>query len=226
MSQKSRDKAAARAARAARRNIDTGPDAPLGTRVGLTGYTEERAPATLAAYDGPYDFDQKPVSTGRTKSPKIVEFRFGEIMAGPYADRPDWTENLCLLEVDPGGPRKLETGFAVYALDEIPTAYHFPIKDFSVPSDEDMVAAVRWAYMRLREGKTVYVGCLGGIGRTGTFLACLALLDGKKEPVLWVRDHYLPHAVETPEQMAFVDSLKMPWLLRLLVWWDGIRRAD
>lgn len=50
------------------------------------------------------------------------------------------------------------------------------------------------------------MGCIGGLGRTGTVLACMAILTGiaPGEAVQWVRDHYDPSAVETPEQEQWV----------------------
>ncbi|NUP61376.1 MAG: protein phosphatase, partial [Nonomuraea sp.] len=52
----------------------------------------------------------------------------------------------------------------------------------------------------------VEVACGGGRGRTGTALACLAVLDGvpAAEAVRYVRSHYDRHAVETPWQRRFV----------------------
>ena len=46
------------------------------------------------------------------------------------------------------------------------------------------------------------VACRGGVGRTGTALAALAVLDGlpPDETMRWVRWHYHPRAVETPWQ--------------------------
>ena len=54
----------------------------------------------------------------------------------------------------------------------------------------------------------VEIGCLGGHGRTGTALACLAVLAGTPaaEAVAWVRGAYCPKAVETDAQRAFVES--------------------
>ena len=51
------------------------------------------------------------------------------------------------------------------------------------------------------------VGCLGGSGRTGTALACMAVLAGvpAAEAVPWVRAAYRPEAVETAEQEAWVQ---------------------
>jgi protein-tyrosine phosphatase len=56
----------------------------------------------------------------------------------------------------------------------------------------------------------VEVGCMGGRGRTGTALACLAVLDGAPaaDAVAYVRQHYSPHAVETPEQASFVAGFR------------------
>ncbi len=52
----------------------------------------------------------------------------------------------------------------------------------------------------------VEFACSGGRGRTGTALACLAVLDGAPaaEAVAYVRRTYDPHAVETPWQKRFV----------------------
>lgn len=54
----------------------------------------------------------------------------------------------------------------------------------------------------------VEVACAGGLGRTGTALACLAVMDGVPagEAVAFVRDHYDPRAVETRAQRLFVTA--------------------
>ena len=51
------------------------------------------------------------------------------------------------------------------------------------------------------------VGCLGGSGRTGTVLACMAVLAGvpPAQAVAWVRASYRPEAVETADQEAWVQ---------------------
>lgn len=79
--------------------------------------------------------------------------------------------------------------------------------DFGVPEEGDrVVAALGSLRDRARGGARVEVGCLGGHGRTGTALACLAVLGGypADEAVAWVRAHYCAKAVETEEQEAFV----------------------
>ncbi len=60
-------------------------------------------------------------------------------------------------------------------------------------------------YIKSRDGGTVYVGCTGGIGRTGTALAIMAHIAlGVEEPIAWVRAHYLDHAVESAAQIEYV----------------------
>jgi protein-tyrosine phosphatase len=78
--------------------------------------------------------------------------------------------------------------------------------DFRLPSDrEAFAAALREAWERATTER-VEIACAGGQGRTGTALACLAVLDGVPGPeaVGYVRAHYAPRAVETPWQRRFV----------------------
>jgi hypothetical protein len=108
----------------------------------------------------------------------------------------------------PAGP---EPTFAVYLLGAPPPATAWPSRwvrcpDFRVPRDpDDARDALREAWDRAAAGR-VEVGCGGGVGRTGTGLACLAVLDGvpAHEAVAYVRRHYHPRAVETPWQRRFV----------------------
>jgi len=79
--------------------------------------------------------------------------------------------------------------------------------DFSVPRDRQAAAAqIRSAFARARAGERVEVGCAGGLGRTGTVLACIAVLAGvpAADAVAWVRANYDARAVETEEQEKFV----------------------
>lgn len=109
---------------------------------------------------------------------------------------------------DPDGP---DPDFALYLvaseLSGVPWEYHWVAwPDFGLPADP---AALREALSEAweRAGRErVEVGCMGGRGRTGTGLACLAVLDGvpADEAVEYVRRHYHPDAVETAEQSQFV----------------------
>ncbi|GGX55382.1 protein-tyrosine phosphatase family protein [Streptomyces fructofermentans] len=81
--------------------------------------------------------------------------------------------------------------------------------DFRLPRDRARARRVL-AEVWERAGdpaERVEVACLGGRGRTGTALACLAVLDGVRpdEAVRFVREGYDRHAVETPWQRRYVS---------------------
>ena len=81
-------------------------------------------------------------------------------------------------------------------------------RDFSLPADPALLReALAEALARASEDR-VEVACRGGTGRTGTALACLAVLDGlpSDEAVDYVRVLYLPRAVDTKAQAAFVST--------------------
>ena len=80
--------------------------------------------------------------------------------------------------------------------------------DFGLPAESDVAARqIKDAFLRAQRGELVEVGCLGGSGRTGTVLACMAVLAGvpPTEAVPWVRAAYRPQAVETAEQEAWIQ---------------------
>ncbi len=68
-----------------------------------------------------------------------------------------------------------------------------------------MLPALTEAWQRAATQR-VEIACTGGRGRTGTALACLAILDGvpSAAAVAFVRAHYDRHAVETPGQRRYV----------------------
>jgi protein-tyrosine phosphatase len=78
--------------------------------------------------------------------------------------------------------------------------------DFRLPADRAAAASALAAAWRRAETERVEVACAGGRGRTGTALACLAILDGvpSSAAVAFVREHYSRHAVETPGQRRYV----------------------
>ncbi|MEU0134563.1 protein phosphatase [Streptomyces sp. NPDC006296] len=78
--------------------------------------------------------------------------------------------------------------------------------DFRLPADRDAARAVLGEVWTRAAGERVEVACAGGRGRTGTALACLAVLDGVPAPeaVGYVRRYYHPGAVETPWQRRYV----------------------
>ncbi|MGW4896896.1 protein-tyrosine phosphatase family protein [Kitasatospora sp. NPDC004240] len=84
--------------------------------------------------------------------------------------------------------------------------------DFRLPADPAAATvALHEAWARAGTDR-VEVACSGGRGRTGTALACLAVLDGvpADRAVTYVREHYSRHAVETPWQRRFVRRFPAP----------------
>ncbi|MEU7784361.1 MULTISPECIES: protein-tyrosine phosphatase family protein [unclassified Amycolatopsis] len=80
--------------------------------------------------------------------------------------------------------------------------------DFLLPLDRtDAIAKIKALHERAGV-ETVEVACYGGAGRTGTVMACLAVLSGvpAEDAVAWVRANYHERAVETPWQRGWVKS--------------------
>jgi hypothetical protein len=79
--------------------------------------------------------------------------------------------------------------------------------DFRTPRDpRDAAARISDAYRLARTGQRVEVACTGGVGRTGTVIACMAVLAGQPvdSALAWTRSHYRPRAVETPGQRRWI----------------------
>ena len=99
-----------------------------------------------------------------------------------------------------------------------PVDVHLPIEDFHTPTPADKTnveAALRDAFTAALAGRKVYVGCAGGIGRTGLFLALMAKVAGVTHPVAYVRGLYMPHAVETKAQQEYIAKFDVT---ELQVW--------
>jgi protein-tyrosine phosphatase len=112
----------------------------------------------------------------------------------------------------PPGP---EPDFGLYLLGRRPPPVRWEARwvrwpDFWLPSDRDAaVEALREVWARAGTGRAE-IACAGGYGRTGTALACLAVLDGLpgSQAIAYVRQHYAPRAVETPWQRRFVARFR------------------
>jgi len=82
-------------------------------------------------------------------------------------------------------------------------------RDFWVPADEAVaVGVLRSAHARAATERAL-VTCGGGVGRTGTALAAMAVLEGMgpRAAVAWVRGAYHRRAVEVPWQRRFLVRL-------------------
>ena len=108
----------------------------------------------------------------------------------------------------PEGPRP---SFALYLLGRRPPAVPWEHRwlrwpDFRLPADRAAAARALREVWRRAAHERVEVACGSGLGRTGTALACLAVLDGvpREEAVAYVRERYARRAVETPWQRRYV----------------------
>jgi protein-tyrosine phosphatase len=81
--------------------------------------------------------------------------------------------------------------------------------DFLLPRDrERAVRGIRVLHEHAHAGRQVEVACGGGVGRTGTVIACLAVLAGltPSEAITWTRANYHKRAIETPWQRRWVGQ--------------------
>ncbi len=86
---------------------------------------------------------------------------------------------------------------------------HLHVHDFQVPeNDQQMRFALLIAVQALTEGNDVVVNCMGGVGRTGLFMAVIVglLKPNVGDPIAFVRENYNEHAVETAAQRDWVSS--------------------
>ena len=85
----------------------------------------------------------------------------------------------------------------------------FPIRDMSTPSPEQMGEILDALDEALDDGRTVYLHCLGGIGRTGTVVGCHLVRTGRSgedalaDIVAWRGDQWSP---QTEAQKNFVRA--------------------
>ncbi|GAA5163853.1 protein-tyrosine phosphatase family protein [Pseudonocardia eucalypti] len=130
-------------------------------------------------------------------APGVLELPSGRRVRGRGLRRPP-----------PAGP---EPTFAVYLIGRPPAPVDWESRwlrwpDFRLPADRALAGELFREAWRRAESERVELACGGGRGRTGTALACLAVLDGvpPAEAVGFVRRHYDRHAVETPWQKRYV----------------------
>lgn len=144
----------------------------------------------------------------------VVGFEYNNklmlVYGGPYREKPAGAmPGVCLTEtVDYGHQDELLTG----------ATYHYPIQDFSVPDDpKSFTDAVMWGLQQAYRTGHVWVGCMGGIGRTGMVMAAMYKVLGSDTPIRDVRAHYFQGAVETSEQENLIRSLSV-WKARIKFW--------
>lgn len=66
------------------------------------------------------------------------------------------------------------------ALNDLEVDYQrMSIADYSTPAEAEMIAVLNVVDAALEAGKTVYVHCYGGVGRTGTVVGCYLARHGE-----------------------------------------------
>ncbi|WP_112470870.1 protein-tyrosine phosphatase family protein [Streptomyces triticisoli] len=138
------------------------------------------------------------------RGPGVLRLPSGRLVRGRGLRRP----------LDPGAP---PPAYGIYLLGKRPPEAPWESEwlrwpDFRLPSDRTAARAVLTGAWHRAAGERVEIACGGGRGRTGTALACLAILDGvpPEEAVAYVRSHYDRHAVETPWQKRYVRGFGAP----------------
>jgi len=121
----------------------------------------------------------------------------------------DLTESGELQPYLPRWRQMIESG------EESPEYFRMPIRDLSIPSSPDqMILILNQIDIALSAGRTVYVHCWGGVGRTGTVIGCWFVRHGAtgEEALARLRGlwrgmekiHRRPDSPETQQQKDYV----------------------
>lgn len=156
----------------------------------------------------------------------------GSFMAGPYPGKPEEARAIQTLAqlTDVGVTHFIDLTFPQgessddlepysHLLDNLPNGRRpdysrYSIVDLSVPSSELMTEILNEIEDKTSEGEVVYVHCWGGVGRTGTVVACHLIDSGMtSDQALGFlrsvrRDLIRGHrpSPEMPEQEGFVRA--------------------
>jgi len=136
-------------------------------------------------------------------SPGTLQLPSGSVVRGralrdPMPDGPSPDLGVYLQGKDPGG------------FDWDSRWVRWP--DFWLPSSSTELEVVLREALRRSATERVEIACTGGLGRTGTALACLVALDGVPggAAVDYVRRHYSRRAMETSWQKRFAKTFVKP----------------
>lgn len=127
-----------------------------------------------------------------------------------------------------GGPYRNKTAefYGIKMAEEINAdcVINIPTEDYCVPDTGRLVAGLYCGISLAQQQAPLWVGCMGGIGRTGLYFGALAKVMARYQkftkqrvtidPVKYVRKHYLAHAIETPEQIAWLKALNVDEVAR------------
>ena len=126
----------------------------------------------------------------------------GRLAAGAYPDAPPGETGVDVV-VD---LTAADEGLARYDEDGV-RRLSFPVRDFSVPGEDELVATLDAIDAELTAGRVVYLHCRGGLGRTGTVVGCWLARHGTTGEAALERVAELSgsdSSPETDEQRALV----------------------
>lgn len=114
-------------------------------------------------------------------------------------------------------PDSTSPDFGVYLQGKDPGGFDWDCRwirwpDFWLPSHPRLLESVLREVLHRSRIERVEIACTGGLGRTGTALACLVALDGVpgSAAVDYVRRNYSRGAMETPWQTRFAKRFPRP----------------
>jgi protein-tyrosine phosphatase len=82
---------------------------------------------------------------------------------------------------------------------------HSPVRDFGVPAIEQAEELTKMILSDVTEGKNVLIHCMGGLGRTGTIVACVLVRTGISPDNAVAKVRSVRHGtLENDAQVGFV----------------------
>lgn len=139
-----------------------------------------------------------------------------DIVGGPYNQKPPYFYGIKMAE-------EIQRDCVI----------SIPTRDYHVPDTGRLLAGLYAGISLAQQGVPLWVGCMGGIGRTGLYFAALAKVMARYQkltkhkvtidPIAYTRSQYLAHAVETDEQMRWVADLDVGAVAQWAVYISGYR---